>query len=107
MQLKNQKVIAAEWFGREENSSAVLIPTMSKGKDQQLKLAHKGVDVLDRANSKICVTLPRYSVDKPESSYGQIRLFVRKMEDEKFQQNIYVKYKFEKIVYLLDVLSSV
>ena len=46
--------------------------------DEQLKLAHKVVDVVDRANRKICVTLLRYNVDTPESSYAQVRLFARK-----------------------------
>ena len=54
------------------------------------KLAHKVVDVVDRANRKICVTLLRYNVDKPESSYARIRFFARKQEDEKFQQVVSV-----------------
>ena len=53
----------------------MLIPTMSKDMEEQLKLAHKIVDVLDRANRKICVTLLRYNVDKPDSSYAQVRIF--------------------------------
>ena len=34
----------------EESLTAVLIPTMFKDMDEQLKLAHKVVDVVDRAN---------------------------------------------------------
>ena len=49
--------------------SPVLIPTMSKDIDGQLKLAHKVVDLADRANRKNCVTLLRNKVDKPDSSY--------------------------------------
>ena len=64
---------------------------MSKDMDEQLKLAHKDVEVVDRANRKICVTLLRYDVDKPENSYAQVRQFARKKEDEKFQQVVYVK----------------
>ena len=75
--------------------------------DEQLKLAHKVVDVVDRANRKICVTLPRYNVDNPESSYAQIRLFARKMEDEKFQQVVYVNYRPEELISLLVVMISV
>ena len=56
MRFRNRLVNAAENFAREENSTPVLIPTMSKDIDEQLKLAHKVVDVLDRANGKICVT---------------------------------------------------
>ena len=107
MRLRNQLVNAAQTFAREEDLSPVLIPTMSKGMDEQLKLAHKVVDVVDRANRKICVTLLRYNVDKPESSYAQVRLFARTKEDENFQQVVYVKYKLEEFIHLLDVINSV
>ena len=90
MQLRNQRVNAAKNFAREENLLPVLIPTMSRDMDEQTKLAHKVVDVMDRANRNICWTLLRYNVDKPESSYVQIRLFARKKEDEKIQQVVYV-----------------
>ena len=80
---------------------------MSKDKDEQPKLAHKVVDLVDRANRKICVTLLRYNADKPKSSYAQVRLFARKREDEKFQQVVYVNYKLEELIYLLDVINSV
>ena len=106
MRLRNQPVNAAENFAREENLTPVLMPTMSRDMDEQLKLAHKVPDVVDRANRKICVTLPRYNVDKPESSSAQVRLFAMK-EDEKFQQVVYVKYKLEEFIYLLDVMNSV
>ena len=68
------------------------------------------VDVVDRANIKTCVTLLRYSVDKTEISQTQVGLFARKKGDketEQFQQVVYVKYKLEEIVYLLDVRISV
>ena len=80
---------------------------MSRDMDEQLKLAHKLVDVVDRTNRKICVTLLRYNVEKPESPYAQLRLFARKKEDEKFQQVVYVNYKLEEFIYLLDVMNSV
>ena len=102
MRLRNQLVKAAENFAREENLTPVLIPTKSK-----LKVAHKVVDVRDRKNRKICVTLLRYNVDKPESFYAQVRLFARKKEDEKFQQVVYVNYKLEEFIYLLDAMNSV
>ena len=78
MQLRNQLVLAAGNFAREENLSPVLLPTMSKDMVEQLKLAQKVVDVVDRANRNICVTMLWYSVDKPDSSYAQVRLFPRK-----------------------------
>ena len=105
--LGNQLVLAAGSFAREENLSSVLIPSMSIDMDEQLKLAHKVVDVVDRANRQICVTLLRYDVDKPDSSYAQVQFFARKKEDEKFHQVVFVKYIFEDFIYLLDVMNSV
>ena len=85
LRLRNRLVIAAENFAREENLTSVLIPTMFKDKDEQLKLAHKVVDVVDRANGKIFVTLLRNNKDKRESSYAHVRFFARQKEDDKFQ----------------------
>ena len=107
MRLRNQLVNAAENFAREENLKPVLISTMSRDMDEQLKLAHKVVDVVDRANREICVTLLQLKVDKPESSYAQVRLFARKKEDKKFQQVVYVFYKLKEFIYLLDAKNSV
>ena len=107
MRLRNRLINVAENFAREENLTPVLTHTRSKDMDEQLKLAHKVVDVVDRANRKICVTLLQYNVDKPESSYAQVRLFARKRENEKFQQVVYVNFKLEEFIYLLDVINSV
>ena len=75
--------------------------------EEQLKLPHNVVDEVDWAIRYICLTLLRYNVDKPECSYAQVRLFARKKEDEKFQQVVYVDYKPEDFIYLLDVMKSV
>ena len=80
---------------------------MSRDMDEQFQLAHKVVDVLDRTNRKICVTLLRNNVDKPESSFAQVQFSARKKEHKKFQQVVYVKYKLEEFIYLLDVMNSV
>ena len=56
MRLRNQLVNAAENFAREENLNPVLKLTMSKDMDEQLKLAHKVVDVVDRAKSDLCAS---------------------------------------------------
>ena len=80
---------------------------MSKDKAEQLKLAHKVVDMVHRANRKICVTLLRYSVDKPESSFARVQLFARKKKDENNQHVVYVNYRLEDFSCLLDVVSSV
>ena len=76
-QWRNQLVNVAENFAREETFSQVLIPTMSKGMNEQVKPAHKVVDGVDQANREICVTMLRYNVDKPEGSYAPVQLFAR------------------------------
>ena len=104
---RNQLVVAADNFLREQKLSPVLQPTLSKDMEEQLKLVHKVVDVLDRPNRRICVTLLRYKVDNPENSYAQVRLFGLKKEEEKIQQIVYVNYKLDDFIYLLDVMNSV
>ena len=69
---------------------------MSKVMDEQIKLVHKVVDVVYRANKKIDVTLLQNNVDKLENSYAQERGFARMNEGEKFQQFVYVKYKLRE-----------
>ena len=56
MRLRNQLVNEAKNIAREENPTPVWIPTMSKDMDEQPQLAHNVVDVVDRANRRICVT---------------------------------------------------
>ena len=107
MRLRNQVVNEAENFAQEETLSPVLIKRLSKDMDEQLKLADNLVDVVDRADRNIFVTLLRYSVDRPESSFTQVRLFARKKEHEKCQQIVYVKNILEDVIYLPDVMNSV
>ena len=102
MRLRNQLVIAAEKFVRMENLSPALIPRMSKDMDEQLKLAHKVVDLVDWANRKICVTLLRYSVDKRWSSFARIRLSARKKAVGNYQKIVCVKFGLTETVYLLE-----
>ena len=107
MRLRSQLVIVAENFVRQENLSTVLKTKIPKDMEEQSELAHKAFNVVDRANRKLCVTLLRYNVDKPEGSYSQVQIFGTKKEDEKFQQIVYVECKFQKFIYLLDLLTSV
>ena len=53
------------------------------------------------------MTLLRYKVDNPETSDAQVRLFGRKKEEEKFQQIVYVNYRLDGFLYLVDVMNSV
>ena len=104
---RNQLVIAADNFLKEQTLSPVLQSTLSKDMEKQLKLVHKVIDVVDHSNRKICVTLLRYKVDNPDTSYAQVRVFGRKTEEEKFQQIVYVNYTLDEFIYLLDVMNSV
>ena len=104
---RNQLVVAADNFLREQNLPPVLQFTLSKDMEEQLKLVHKVIDVVDYPNRKICVTLLRYKVDNPDASYAQVRLFGRKTEEEKFQQIVYVNHKLDELIHLLDVMNSV
>ena len=73
--------------------------------DEQLKVAHQVVFVVDRANRKICVTLLRYLVDKTEGCCSQFRTILGKKEDEEFQHTVYANYKLEEVFYILDELN--
>ena len=75
--------------------------------EEQPKLVHKVIDFVDWPNRRICVTLLRYEVDNPETSYAQVSLFGQKKEEEKFQQTVYVNYKLDGFVHHLDVMNSV
>ena len=104
---RNELVVAADISLREQNLSPVLQSTLSKNMEEQLKLVHKVIDVVDCPNRKICVTLLRYKLDNPENSYAQVRLFGRKKEEEKFQRIVYVNCRLDEFIYLLDVMNSV
>ena len=104
---RNQLVVAADNFLREQNLSPVFQSTLCKDMEEQLKLVNKVIDVVDRPNRRICVTLLRYKLDKPDTSYAQVRLFGREKEEEKLQQSVYVNYKLDEFMYLLDVMNSV
>ena len=103
----NQLVVAADIFLREKKLSPVLQSTLCKDMEEKLKLVHKVIDVVDRPKRRICVTLLRYNVDNPSTSYAQVRLFGRKKEEEKFQRIVYVNNRLDEFIYLLDVMNSV
>ena len=94
MHLSNRVVLGVGNFVREKNLSPLVIPTLSKDMDEQLKLAHKLADLVDRANRKNCKTLLRYNMNKSVRSYAQVRSYARNKEYEKFQQSVYVKSNF-------------
>ena len=104
---RSQLVVAADIFLKEQSLSPVLQSTLSKDMEEQLELVRKVIDVVDRPNRRMCMTLLSYKVDNPETSYSQVRLFGRKKAEEKFQQIVYVNYRLDDFIYLLDVMNSV
>ena len=79
---------------------------LAKDMEEQLKLIHKVVEVVDRSHRKIFVTMLRYNAEKPETSYVRVRLFGRTKDEEKFDI-VYVNNKQDEFMYLLDVMNSV
>ena len=75
--------------------------------EEQLKIVHKVINLVDCPNRRICATLLQCKVDNPETSYAEVRLFGRKEEEEKFDQIVYVNYELDEFVFLLDVMIFV
>lgn len=105
--LRNQIVVAAVDFAKDEKLEPIVTAPLSRDLDEQLKHVQKAITIVDRSKRKIIATMKKYYVEKPESSYVQIRLFTRKTETEKFQQIVFVNYKLDEFLYLLDVINNV
>ena len=107
IRLRNQLVFAVRDFSKEENLPPVQAKLLAKDMDEQLKHTHKVVEFVDLPDRKICVTMLRYNVEKPETSYVQVRLFGRRKDKEKFNHIVYVNYTLGEFIHLLDVMNSV
>ena len=105
--LRNQLVVTVRDFSNEENLPPVQVKLLAKDMGEQLKLTHKLVEVVDQPHRKICMTMLRYNVEKPETPYVQVRLFGRRKDEEKLNQILSVNYKLDEFIYLLDVTNSV
>ena len=78
IRLSNQLVVAVRDFSKEEDLPPVQVKLLAKDTEEQLKLTHKDVEVVDGPHRKFCVTMLRYNVEKPETSYVQVRVFGRR-----------------------------
>ena len=107
IRLRNQLIVAVRDFNKEENLQPVQVKLLAKDMEEQLKLTHKVVEDVDRPHRKNCVNMLHYNVEKPETSYVQVRLFGIRKDEEKFNQIVYVNYKLDEFIYLLDVMNSV
>ena len=79
--IQNQLAIANEKFNTEGNFSPVQMPTIWKDMDERFNLANRVVDIVDRSNREICVTLLQWNVDEQESSYARARFFAWKTKN--------------------------
>ena len=107
IRLRNQLVAAVRDFIKEENLPAVQVRLLAKDMEEQLRLTHKVLEVVDRPHGKISVTMLRYNEEKSETSCVQVRLFGRRKNEEKFNQIAHVNYIFDEFICLLDVVNSV
>ena len=103
---RNQLAKAAADFLKEDNLTALTLPHFARDLEIQLKQVQKAYDVVDRSHRKVIVTMMRYKIDEPDTSYVQVRLFGRRKVEEDFKQIVFVNYKLDEFVYLLDVIQS-
>ena len=94
-------------FNNDDTLPPVQVKLLAKDIEEQLNLTHKVVKIVDRPHRKICVTMLCYNVEKAETSYFQVRLFGRRKDRENFNQFVFVNYKLDEYIYLLDVMKSV
>ena len=86
IRLRSQLIVAVRDFSKEESLPLVQLKLLAKDMEEQNKLTHKVVEAVGRPHTKICVTMLRYNVEKPETSNVQVRLFGRRKR-KKIQSN--------------------
>ena len=86
IRVRNQLVIAAEKYGREQLLSPTQIKTISENMHEQLQLAQRLVDFVDSPNTKICVTRLRRKVKNSKSAYAQVQLFQERKCETNFNK---------------------
>ena len=94
-------------FSTDETLKKVITSPPSKDLDEQLKHVQKAITIVDRPRRKIIATMKKYCLDKPESTYVQLRLFTRNSEHDKFQRLVFVNYEYDEFLCLLDVITSI
>ena len=82
IRLSNQLIVAVRDISKDENLPPVQVKLLAKDMGVHIKLAYKVVEVVDRPHRGICVTLLRYNVEKPETSYAQVRLFGERRKEK-------------------------
>ena len=95
--LRNPIVQAVRDFSTDETIKEVVTSPLSKDLDEQLKHIQKAITIVHGPKWKIFATMKKYCTDKPESTYVQLRLFTRNSEHDKFQQLVFVNYKYDEL----------
>ena len=104
MRMKNELVIAVAEFRKLQNLQPAP-ENFTRDMEDQLKMMHQVYNVVDQPHRKIYVTMLRYKVDNPDSTYVQIRLFGKMQKDGNFVQLTYVNYKQQEFLHLLDIMD--
>ena len=99
IRLRIQLVVAVRHLSKEENLPPVQVKLLARDMEEQLKLTHRVVEVFDRPHKKICVTMLRYKMETPETSYVQVRFFGRRKEEENINQIDLVNYKHDEFFF--------
>ena len=105
LSLRNPNAQAVREFSTDETLTEVVTSPLSKDLDEQLKHVQKAITIVDRPKKKIFATMKKYCMDKPGTTYVQLRLLTRYSEHDKFQQLVFVNYKYDDISYMLDVIT--
>ena len=105
--LRNPIVQAVREFSTDETLKEVVTWQLSKDWDEQLKHVQKAITIVDRPRNKMFATMKKYCMDELESTYVQLRLLTRNSEHDKFQQLVFVNYKYDEFLYLLDNITSI
>ena len=99
IRLTNPLVVAVRDCSEGENLPPVQVKLLGKDMEEQLKVTHKVVGVADRKHRMICVTMLRYNLEKPKTSYVHVRLFGRRKDEQKFNQIVYVNCKLNEFFF--------
>ena len=106
LRFRNPIVQAVGEFSTDETLKKVVTSPLSKYLYEQLKYIQKSITTVDRPKRKVFATMKKYCMDKPESRYVQLRVFTRNSEHDHNQQLVFVNYKYDEFLYLLNVTTS-
>ena len=88
--LRNPIVQAVREFSTDETPKNFATSPLSKDSVEQLKHVQKAITSVDRPKKTIFATMKKYCMDKPESTYVQLRLSTRNSEHDNFQQLVFL-----------------